>query len=277
MVWRGDRSGAYLAPSLCAFFDQADRKWPGRKRGADGTIGDASHQARRSDHNPAWHDSDEYGIVRAGDITNDPHGGPDCSVISEQLRKNQDSRVRYCIFNRRVWHDGSISKMFDVSMPQAYTWYAYKGPSAHTAHMHVSIKRNKTAANDVRSWFDKSATPPVEPTKEWDELATKKEIEEVVRAVLVDVLNDGAGPGQRDWAGTSAATLANVQSLHNLVKSRTGQVYNQVAGLNGKVVGMTTALDRVTDSKLDLAAIADAAEEGVRRALADATVETDEK
>jgi hypothetical protein len=41
--------------------------FPERSKESDGSIGNAEHSARQSDHNP-----DQFGIVRAIDITNDP-------------------------------------------------------------------------------------------------------------------------------------------------------------------------------------------------------------
>lgn len=56
--------------------------------------------------------------------------------------------------------------------------------------------------------------------KEWDEMATKEEIENVVRRVL----NEGTGRGQTTWAGTSVATLATVQRNQQLLNSISGRL-----------------------------------------------------
>src|SRR5262249_36859977 len=67
MVWTGGGTRR-LAKSLITLIDEVDAKYPDRDRSNDGTIGDTSHQARRSDHNP-----DSEGVVRALDITTIRH------------------------------------------------------------------------------------------------------------------------------------------------------------------------------------------------------------
>lgn len=65
MAWR-------LAHSLETLRAQVNAKWPNRSKSSDGSIGDASHSSRLSDHNP-----DPSGVVRAIDITHDPLSGFD--------------------------------------------------------------------------------------------------------------------------------------------------------------------------------------------------------
>src|SRR5262249_42928230 len=48
MVWTGGGTRR-LAKSLITLIDEVDAKYPDRDRSNDGTIGDTSHQARRSD------------------------------------------------------------------------------------------------------------------------------------------------------------------------------------------------------------------------------------
>jgi hypothetical protein len=59
-----------LARSLETLRHQVDQLAPNRDKDSDGWIGDTSHQARKSEHNP-----DANGVVRALDITNDPAPG----------------------------------------------------------------------------------------------------------------------------------------------------------------------------------------------------------
>lgn len=129
MAWRA-------APSVAAILSQATALWPARATFADGTIGDAAHAARTSDHNP-----DSRGIVHAADLTHDPDHGVDCAVLSEAIRARRDPRVKYVIFNRRIF-DGGV-----------WAWQPYDGLSPHTEHMHVSILSTTTAEDDVRPWY----------------------------------------------------------------------------------------------------------------------------
>src|SRR5690606_29069239 len=71
-VWRGfpharkvASMSYYLAPSLVKLRDLINQNWPNRDKSSDGWIGDPSHQARKSDHNP---DYSAGGVVRAIDV-----------------------------------------------------------------------------------------------------------------------------------------------------------------------------------------------------------------
>jgi len=111
---------------------------------ADGTIGDAAHAARQSDHNP-----DSNGVVHAFDLTHDPGHGVDCNRLSEEIRIRKDPRVKYVIWSRRIF-DGGV-----------WVWRAYDGVSPHTDHIHVSVLSGTAAENDTRPWY--IATTPAKP------------------------------------------------------------------------------------------------------------------
>lgn len=138
MVAKAGR-GWKLAPSLAALIDEVDDLWPKRSKASDGSIGDAAHKARTSDHNPS------NGWVVGLDLTHDPDGGFDSYNFAELLRERRDSRVKYVISNGRI---------FDS---KTWAWKDYKG-DAHTHHVHVSVKNNKAAREDVSAWF-KGVTP----------------------------------------------------------------------------------------------------------------------
>src|SRR5882762_8825369 len=95
----------------------ATGRWPDRNAAADGIMGDAAHQLRKSDHNDG----------NAFDLTHDPGNGVDCGVISRQVIN--DNRVTYVIWNRQIYNRARASE----------GWRAYTGANAHTHHMHVSI------------------------------------------------------------------------------------------------------------------------------------------
>lgn len=115
----------FLAPALAQLRAQVNARWPKRDKGSDGWIGDPSHQARPSDHNPDYGDG---GIVRALDIDKDGIDVDDLlkAVVGEP-------RVAYVIWNRRIW-------------THAAGWQPYSGPNGHTAHVHVSIRHTAAAA-----------------------------------------------------------------------------------------------------------------------------------
>ena len=87
-------------PKLCKagtqLREQIDDAFPDRSRISDGWIGDARHQARKSDHCP-----DAAGWVRAIDITADLGSENTMFDLADQLRllARFDKRISYIIFN----------------------------------------------------------------------------------------------------------------------------------------------------------------------------------
>jgi len=119
------------APACKAALAQATKRWPNRDKSNDGIMGDASHQARVSDHNDG----------NAFDLTHDPKHGVDGSSIAEAIRKARNSRVKYVIHNRRI---------FLGHGPTAWKWRGYTGSNPHTEHVHVSIWSGRR--NDTSDW-----------------------------------------------------------------------------------------------------------------------------
>lgn len=83
------------------------------------TIGDASHSARKSDHNP-----NSAGRVNAADfMLRGPFKHAQAVWLCAWLIL--DPRTKYVIFNRRIWQDGH--------------WSDYGGDNPHTDHVHLSV------------------------------------------------------------------------------------------------------------------------------------------
>lgn len=133
MAWR-------LAQSLDTLRTQIDQAWPGREKTSDGTIGDTAHQGRVSDHNP-----DSLGVVRAFDVTDDPTAGADMQAIAETLRLSQDPRIKYVIWNARMYSS------YPTSTADPWTWRTYSGSNLHLRHMHVSVVAD-SRADDPDPW-----------------------------------------------------------------------------------------------------------------------------
>jgi hypothetical protein len=110
---------------------QVDDSYPDRDRRSDGWIGDTSHSARRSDHNP-----DAKGIVRAIDIDRDLSGKakPDLMpYLADQIRvcaKRGDKRISYIIFAGRI-----------ASSRMGWRWRKYRGINPHNLHLHCSFTK----------------------------------------------------------------------------------------------------------------------------------------
>jgi len=105
-----------------------------RNRASDGTIGDAAHAARQSDHNPALYMGTEY--VCALDITHDPnylHG----DWLAQSLQIGRDSRIKYVIWDHQIMSSMGLAP---------WQWTAYTGPDPHTSHVHISVLLNEETA-----------------------------------------------------------------------------------------------------------------------------------
>lgn len=115
----------HLAGALVQLRREVDDAFPNRSTASDGTLGDAAHAARESDHNP-----DSAGVVRAWDCTRDVQDGIDiANDLAEWLRAKRDPRVKYVIFNRRIFS----------SSIEPWKWRPYSGPNPHEHHVHISV------------------------------------------------------------------------------------------------------------------------------------------
>jgi Transglycosylase SLT domain len=130
-----------VAKSLDRLLEQVNRMAPNRKKSSDGSIGDASHQTRDSDHNP-WVLDGTTGVVTARDITHDPKNGCDAQMIADSIVASRDNRVKYIIWNRRICS----------SVVSPWKWRAYRGVNPHTKHMHVSVLPKKDKYDDDSDW-----------------------------------------------------------------------------------------------------------------------------
>lgn len=132
-----------VARSLEKLREQVNLVAPDRNKtnGPDGTIGDASHQSRDSDHNPHIKDSPGPNVVSALDLTHDPQGGFNAYTFGDWLRLHPDIRAKYVIVNRQIWNP-SISK----------EWRPYNGANPHDKHVHISVLPTKTLYDSVAPW-----------------------------------------------------------------------------------------------------------------------------
>lgn len=132
MSWR-------VARSLLTLRDQIDEAFPDRDKASDGTIGDADHRTRDSDHNP-WCDDD---VVTALDITHDPEHGVDIDQLTDELQASRDPRIKYVIANGLI--------MSGDPGPSPWVWRDYDGSNEHTRHFHLSVICG-TGMDDTRPW-----------------------------------------------------------------------------------------------------------------------------
>jgi hypothetical protein len=146
MAWR-------VARSLDVLLAQLNALAPKRSKVSDGSIGDTSHQNRSSDHNP-WYGP---GIVTARDFTHDP-AHLNCHSLADRLVAGRDPRIKYVIWNRRIWSPGA-------------GWRRYTGPNPHTSHLHLSVVASPLC-DDTKPWAGFTAGRPGADDIEEEEVTT---------------------------------------------------------------------------------------------------------
>lgn len=127
-------------PSLQHLRAELNAVAPNRDKSSDGSVGDTSHSARPSGHNPDEtgnpedHDADRVDEVRARDFDvnlNEP--GLTMEMVAQHLvegcRAGRITWMKYIIFNRRIWSAGG-----------GWVTRSYTGPNPHDKHLHVSAK-----------------------------------------------------------------------------------------------------------------------------------------
>ena len=139
-------SGWVLAPFLVALEAETDALFPSRSIASDGSIGNAEHAARESDHNP-----DDAGIVKAIDLTDDDVHRCDVGLLAAHLVATKDRRVKYQI------HKGTIWRSYATSSLPAWTPDVYTGLNAHLKHLHVSVLDDQV--NATGPWWPVAPTP----------------------------------------------------------------------------------------------------------------------
>lgn len=145
MSWR-------VARSLDVLLAELNAAAPARSKVSDGSIGDAAHASRTSDHNPWVIDASGQGVVRARDFTHDPDGGLDCNVLAVQLAALLGKHPAlgsgaYIIWNGRIISTDRLSE----------GWRPYAGSNKHTKHLHLSVattwnRLTRRGYDSARKW-----------------------------------------------------------------------------------------------------------------------------
>lgn len=134
-------------PASLSLRDELNAAFPARDKASDGFIGDTSHSAGSSDHNPdetgntPYEDSDSIDEVHAFDADSDlKQAGWTmtrvCNIIVARCRSGAEKRLRYIIWDRKI-----ISASWGWS-----EWRDYTGASPHTEHAHFSFLYGSGAA-----------------------------------------------------------------------------------------------------------------------------------
>ena len=144
-----------LVPCLKVLLDEFNEVAPNRSKASDGTIGDAAHQERSSNHNPddtagsktPQTDSDSKPDVRALDVTA-AGGWPSpmtfdlaMNEIRKRHKSGADDRLVEIIWNRHIATPGTD-----------WNWIPYNGSNAHTQHGHLGASSNSSKESDTSPW-----------------------------------------------------------------------------------------------------------------------------
>lgn len=144
---------AVLVPCLDALRTEFNVLNPDRDKSSDGWIGDTSHSASESDHNPdetgntPYEDSDSTDEVHALDIDKTgswPNGATYdqlVNLIVDRHRNGDDWRLQNVIWNRRI-----------ASRSWGWTWDDYTGSNPHGEHAHFSAIYDSNAEKSTASW-----------------------------------------------------------------------------------------------------------------------------
>lgn len=170
MTWK-------VVPNLDEGRDQLNARFPNRDKASDGSIGDTSHAAGASSHNPdktgspEYRDGDSKDEIRARDFDKDLKD-PDYTMEDvvqlwvKHARSGKMWWIRYIIYKERIWHkkDGFKTR-------------AYTGKNKHTEHAHVNSDFAQKADDATgTNWHLselKKKDAPVKPTPSKPDAPTK--------------------------------------------------------------------------------------------------------
>lgn len=202
--------GWALAPSLVALYAEVDALFPARPTASDGTIGDADHQARDSDHNPHVFFGGKY-YVTASDLTDwDPTF--DVDAWGERLRVRRDPRVKYFIA------DGRFFSSYATRTRKAWTWVPYSGPNGHFKHGHLSVLATSIGLFSTAPWIQEDELTDEDLAK--IRTIVREEIDARIDALTEKTFAKAIAPGQKTWAETAVATLTNAQRAVELLENK---------------------------------------------------------
>ena len=201
MTWR-------VARSLDVLRDEINAAAPNRSTASDGSIGDAAHASRSSDHNP-WVTNNGVGIVRARDFTHDPQGGLDCNVLAERVRQlaleghPALGAGAYIIWNRAI-----------ASATYGWRWRPYNGSNPHDKHLHVSVSLAAIGYDSTRPWGVMTPPKPQRSPKEIARDAVRPNLNAAMRATKDALAKVARRPKMRFQLQRARAALRRARRIN---------------------------------------------------------------
>jgi hypothetical protein len=214
-----------LIACLKALFAEFNRIAPSRDHASDGAIGDTAHQREVSDHNPdetgavPIHDADKTNEVHAIDVDNNLNES-DLTMekvvqfLLARCRSGDEKRLRYIIWNRRIW-----------SASSGWVQKTYTGASQHTEHAHFSASYDSKLEASTASWHleDIPVALTTSDKKDIENLikanaASNAEVQAAAIAAIKDQLDDIAkAVTEYKLPGTSVAGSTYTRGLNDMV------------------------------------------------------------
>lgn len=218
-------------PCLLELAEEFDALGPARDTASDGSIGDAAHASRSSNHNrddtsgssTPQSDSDSSPDIRAIDVDK---SGPwvngfsmqaGVDLIVSRCRSGAENRLVEIIYNKHAWYASN-----------GWARVNYTGNNAHTEHAHFGAKADTgKLENDRRPWG---------LVEEWA-MPTAKEIAQAVwKTPMTDPYDDTDPPRQVD---------ADDWQRYSPSRYQVEQVGRQVDAVQEDVNALKAQLDRI--------------------------------
>lgn len=238
-----------IVPALEDLRLQLNAIAPNRDKKSDGGIGDTSHAAARSSHNPdetgnpEWNgDPDNKPEVRARDFDKDlKHPTISAERVVQHLLKYARNGtfwwLRYIIFNKRIWRKSN-----------GWRQERYTGVNAHTEHFHVNNDFTQAADNVSGVNYRLRELLPQEAPS----MATQFNADDKAE------LKSAAVQGILNYQGGGLATWAEQPANRNLLNQLTKQFQLDQS--------QTESLDEI-DTDLDVMHASQAVQLGILDAL----------
>ncbi|GAA2516605.1 hypothetical protein [Winogradskya humida] len=262
-----------LVPCLVSLRNEFNKLAPSRDKASDGSIGDTSHAAGSSDHNPdetgntPSEDSDRINEVHAIDVDTDlKKTGWDMQrcvdIIVDNHRAGRDNRLQNVIYNRRI-----------ASASWGWTWRDYTGVSPHTEHAHFSARYTTAQENDQSPWGLVAAEEDDMPTA--SEVATEvvKQLEAARGQAAIGKAVIGYRYGSKSYPNRVVGDF--LRDLHaerddwvgdgkgaTVAKPRAGSFAEILRATPGRVDAITKAVAAIASNVV--------ADDGDRKAILDA-------
>lgn len=252
-----------VVPALEALRRELDELCPHRDKTSDGGVGDTSHAAGKSSHNPdetgnpEYSDHDGRDEIRARDFDRDLNHPTVTAedVVQHLLTGARTGRfwwLRYIIFDRRIW-----------SKSGGWNQQAYSGVNPHDHHFHVNT--DYTQAADTVAGVDYGLRELIDMDQKEALLVKTSNPGRTVGNVLGDLSN------LRDWLispnttgiPTPPAPESFIGQLHAVIKA--------FPALQAQVAAIRAGVDRDDADEAQIAALVLAGMD--YRRFADAVVE----